>query len=220
MTSEKRRKAEILLDSMGDIDDSLLSEALSYRRRRNQLSRMIILAATVSIVFCLMIGVVIGSKFANVNGDPGATEGNANVGILPDKDTSSAPETPKSLDSVFTSLSSKDKYSYVLDPDDLPYLDGNVYIVWKYSADNRYYISDPVSGRDFETIKNALGKGESAGDKSPMLHAKVWILLGDGRVISPYLAASSGNISSEIFDYEVEIVPDEKVVNKIQSILS
>ena len=37
---EKRRKAEALLDAIGEIDDSYLQEAISYKKRRRvKLSR-------------------------------------------------------------------------------------------------------------------------------------------------------------------------------------
>ena len=47
----------------------------------------------------------------------------------------------------------------------------------------------------------------------------VWVLDGKGNVSTPYLKTSRGNIGCEIFDYEAEIIPDERLVDCISDIL-
>ncbi len=219
MNEEKKRKAEILLDAIGEIDDELLCEAIEYKRRRIS-TRVLATAATFLIMLALIAGSAVIKQFSDMSGNMGEQSPEPNGGAV---DNSPADEGTVSvqdpLNDVFATLVSREGFDYVTDPDTLPYLDGNAYIVWRYSDDERYYISEPLKNAELETIKYALGNGLEVGESSPEVSVWVWVLLGDGRVISPYLSASSGNISSEIFEYEVEIVPDKHFADKILSIL-
>ncbi len=216
--NEKRRKAEMLLESIGEIDDCMLEEALAYRKRPQVSIKLVALAASFALIFMLVAGNAFIKRITDMMAE-GNTPGMSDT---PNDDDEAAPsdlDATLTLDSIFEALSSGGRYKYTTDPDTLPYHDGKVYIVWKYSGEERYYISDPLENNEFDTIKVALGSGKETGSASPTLNASVWVLLGDGRVISPYLKASNGNISAEIFDYEVEIIPGEDLVKKIQSIL-
>ncbi len=228
MNEEKRRKAEMLLSEIGEIDDSLLEEALSYRKRRRINTRVrATVAAAVVLVFCLAVAAPMIEKMSGgMSG--GVTDGAENdTERNPGDMNENAPggtvgaDCLKGFDSIFATLSEHElgEYRYVTNPDELPYLDGHVYIVWNYEGDSRYFVSSPLSDSKFETIKHALGQGEKTGDVSPQLTANVWVLLGDGRVISPYLCGSQGNVSEKIFDYEVEIIPDQRLIDRIQSLI-
>ncbi len=204
MNEEKLKKAELLLSEIGEIDDELLCEAVSYRKRRVFSSKALAIAATLTLVFCLTVGISLMDK-------------------LPEKNEGEKPqdgEPEYKLENVFTSLDKTDRFDYVSDSDSLPYFDGNAHIVWQYKSDDGYYVSDELKSGQLSSVKSGLGKGPAVGESSPSLDVKVWILLGDGRVISPYLELSRGNISSEIFDYEAELLPDEGFAKKIQSILN
>ncbi len=216
--NEKRRKAEMLLESIGEIDDIMLEEALAYRGKTKVNMKIIALAASFALVFTLVAGNALIKRITDMmaEGDAPGVSDTPNDG---DEATPSDPDRTLTLDSVFENLSSSEGYEYVTDPDTLPYHDGNVYIVWRYSGEERYFISDPLENSEVNTIKNSLGGGKETGIASPTLGASVWVLLGDGRVISPYLKASNGNISAEIFDYEVEIIPNEDLARRIQIIL-
>ncbi len=214
MRDEKTKKAEILLEAIGEIEDSILSEALEYKRKPVINTRAIAMAASLVLIFCLVAASVMLPRLMT----PDDGEGNIGIGDA-DADISQNGER-YALDEVFKSGIDREKYDFVTDPETLPYHGGQVYIVWQYAGEERYYISKPLENGEFETIKYALGRGVAAGESSPGLYARVWVLLGDGRVISPYLEGSKGNISSEIFDYEVEIVPDDSFAKRILQILS
>ncbi len=237
MNEEKIKKAEILLDAIGELDDELLFEATEYRKKRRPSLRVIAMAAVFAIIFTLVAGNVLIKQFFGMSGNfggvanpvPDAPSGgndmappqNGGNETEPPRngDNGSSPSGPYTLDMAFTSGLDRESFDYVSDPDTLPYIDGNVHIVWRYGNENRYYISEPLENAEFETIKYALGTGRYAGESSPDTEVGIWVLLGDGRVISPYLMGSSGNISIEIFDYEVEIIPHERLVENIVSIL-
>lgn len=205
MRDEKRIKAEILLEGIGEIDDALLNEAMSYRPKRRMTSKLLILAATLAVVLTMTVGGALISRL--VNGDSNGT--------IPDRE-----EEVYSLDSVLTSIENKESFDYVSDADSLPYLDGEAHIVWQYSGKDGYYVSDALTYSELESLKREIGRGDQVGDDSPELECMVWVLLGDGRVVSPYLKISAGNISNGIFDYEAEIAPDESLVIRISNILS
>lgn len=208
MRDEKKIKAEILLEGIGEIDDALLAEAIAYRPRRRTTSRLLILAATIAVVFTLVVGNALISMLA---------KGDSDIEAIPEADEG---EVAYTLDSVFNSLDDKERFKYIEDESDLPYFDGVAHVVWQYSGDEGYYVSDALTYNELETIKKEIGRGNHVGDDSPELECMVWVLLGDGRVVSPYLKASAGNIANEVFDYEAEIAPDESFVIRISNILS
>ncbi len=207
MRDEKKIKAEILLEGIGEIDDSLLAEAIAYRPRRRAGSRLLILAATLAVVFTVVVGGTLVSMIADrVNKEEAPPEKNDEA-------------VAYTLDTVFASIDRKDRFDYVENEDDLPYLDGEAHVVWQYSKDEGYYVSDALTYVELELVKSEIGRGNHVGDDSPELECMVWVLLGDGRVVSPYLKVSAGNISNEVFDYEAEITPAESFVTRIESIL-
>ncbi len=200
MNEEKLKKAEHLLAEIGEIDDELLCQAVSYRKKRRVNSKAAAIAATLTLVFCLTVAVSLSIRDVQNSSDD----------VMNDI----------ALESLFTSLDRTDGFSYVSDSESLPYFDGEAHIVWQYSSGKGYYLSGGISGDRLASLTGDLGRGEAVGESSPILDVKVWILLGDGRVLSPYLELSSGNISNEVFDYEAEIVPSDSLVQKIQSVLS
>ena len=208
MNENKREKAEILLEGIGEIDDSLLVGALAYRKRGGSLSKLMVLAAAVAVLLTLTVAGTTILRLAD-----GAMK---NEAVAPE----TGDEAVNTLDSLLTSASGSDRFDYVEDESELPYIDSCAHIVWQNSNDSGYYVSDPVSDAELDRLIYQLGRGEEVGDDSPELECMVWVLLGDGRVISPYLKASAGNVSSEVFDYEAEIAPDERLVNTISGILS
>ena len=208
MNIEKRIKAEKLLYTIGEIDDSLLEEAIAYRPRKRIRSRILVLAATVAVIFTVAVGSALISSIVNSFDKEEA---------IPEQE---APTVPPTIDSLLEGARDGEKFDYVSLESDLPYIDSSAHIVWQYSGDDGYYVSDALTDSELDRLIYQLGSGEEVGADSPRIECMVWVLLGDGRVISPYLKASAGNISNGIFDYEAEIVPNESIVWTISGILS
>lgn len=205
MNDEKRIKAELLLDSIGEIDDVLLADAISYRPKKRMGNRLVALAAAIAVIFTMTVSVALVLRVADMNKSNSAIpESNGDVATL----------------DYFMSTIDSGGFEHVTSKEDLPYIEGEAYVVWSYSDEDGYYLSKPLTDTEIENIKSSIGRGKSVGGESPELECMVWVLLGDGRVISPYLKASAGNISSEVFDYEAEIAPDEGFVAQIKGILS
>ena len=212
MKNDKLKKADLLLDAVGEIDDAYLTEALSYKRKRNSGSRLLIIAATLAMSCTLIVCAVIGARLVSKNDmEPSAPNGeNADDGG----------ERADALESFMVNLSNKESFSHVESETELPYTDGNAYIVWQYKGESGYYLSEALSYREIDYLKTQIGRGKNVGESSPTLECKMWILLGDGRVVSPHLKVTAGNISNTVFDYEAEITPTDGLVDRIAAILS
>ena len=212
MKNEKLKKADALLDAVGEIDDAYLAQALAYRKKRGVSSRLAFVAAAIAMTVTLIFSVSIGLRLVSHNDLAPSAPGNENS---EDKGAST-----NSLESLMLSLPSKDSFTHVENEADLPYTGGKAYVVWQYKGESGYYLSDAMSNFELGAIKSQIGGGKEVGADSPTLECKVWILLGDGRVVTPYLKGHKGNISSRVFDYEAEITPDEDLVERISAILS
>ena len=202
MNELKKIKAEYLLCEIGEIDDALIAEAQSYGNTRASRPRFMLIAATLVLAFTLVLGSTVISKLTSPE-----SEGEDSVPVY------------YALDSL-VSESDTQGYSFVSASEDLPYFDENAHVVWQFAGEEKYYVSDALSVTELSSVTSNIGVGESVGDESPSLECRVWILYGDGRVVTPYLKTSSGNVSTEVFDYEPEIIPSDKFVSCISDILS
>lgn len=212
MKNEKLKKADALLDAVGEIDDVYLAEALTYRKRRSVSRRLAFVAAAIAMTVTVVLSVSIGLRLVSDSDLLPSAPDNEN--------TADEGGKSNSLESLMLSLPSKESFTYVENEADLPYTSGKAYVVWQYKGESGYYLSDAMSYSEFAYVKSQVGGGKDVGSDSPTLECKVWILLGDGRVVTPYLKGNRGNISNRVFDYEAEITPGENLVDRISAILS
>ena len=215
--SDKLKKAECLLDEIGEIDDDLLAEAMAYRPARRA-PRFVLIAACLglSIIFTVSSVVMLqrlssgfGDKYNNAQAD---TPTHAPIENPP-----ADSKGPKSLDAVFTDARGKG-HTMLSSESEIPYRDGNAYIVWQYAGDEEFYLADMTSA-ELTELEKKLGYGRSVGQTSPELECMVWIVTGDGAVISPYLKDTYGNIGISVFDYCAEIYPTQDFINYISAMI-
>ena len=217
---EKRRKAEALLDAIGEIDDSYLQEAISYKKRRRvKLSRLLVIAATVILAVVIPFGALVGTSVAGLAliGGFGANQGQAGDSS-PEADGEAYMEDRLSF--LMLGVSDTGSFKLCESEEDIPYADGNAYLVWQIDGESGYHMSDPLAVSQVNALTKTMGRGEQVEAGSPTIRCKVWLVLEDGRVISPYLRVSAGNISNSVFDYEAEITPDDALVDCISDILN
>lgn len=192
----KYEKAELLLDGIGEIDERLIFEAQFWRPQRSSFKKPLLVAASLIVAFTLIFGSMSDLLFGDFT----------------------APSTEQTLDSLL--VDSRDKNTYTTcSRDEISYLDGNAYVVWQYSDSEEYCVSDRLSKTELTAIKRELGHGTEVGNSSPSLDCKVWLIMGDGSVVSPYLKLDSGNVGSEVFDYEAEIYPTDDLISCISGII-
>lgn len=216
MKNDKRIRADFLLTEIGEIDDALLAEAAGYRGKRTRRYRPLLVAAAVLlVVFTVMTSSLI-AQFKSFDNEAALPESDNNINA----DNSHSELQSLSMEVLFTERIDRDGYSFVTDPAALPYFDEYAHIVWKYADDDKYYISADIKQGDLLIIQEQLGRGRGVGYTSPKLNCTIWVLFGDGQIVSPYLIANPGNASGFVFDYEAEIHPERALIEKILSILS
>lgn len=214
--SDKLKKAEYLLDEIGEIDDRLLAEATAYRPARRA-PRIVLIAACIALSVIFTVSSVI--MLQKVSSGFGDKFNNAQADTPTDAPIENPPEDsngPTSLDAVFTDAKSKG-HTMLSSESEIPYRDGNAYIVWQYAGEHEYYVN-VLTKAELAELEKKLG-GEDVGQTSPELECMVWIVTDKGEVISPYLKDTYGNIGTSVFDYCAEIYPSTDFINYISAII-
>lgn len=233
---DKKEKAERLLDSIGNIDDSLLDEAIGYKAaRRYNLHQLGLMAACIALVFVIAVAMPIlrnMTKMDNLNGNAEESDGNVverpegseenSGGVVenPDKNPENNGEVERgALDAYMLGVrgSSLDNCTVYPSAESLTYT-GNASLVWQYADGDEVYVTT-LSSTQLGELKEAMGSGKEVGESSPELDCYVWIVDGQGTVVSPYLKDGAGNEGCAVFDYEAEIIPDDEFVECVSEIL-
>lgn len=218
---DKKDKAERLLDSIGNIDDSLIDEAIGYKAaRRVNLYRFGLMAACIALVFVIAVASPLLRKLAEV-GNGGAQGGENNNGVVENTDKNEVNEDEVGNDRLGTyMLSIRDSlegYDVYPSAENLSYV-GQTSLVWRYADSDEVYVAT-LSSKQLGELMDAMGSGKEVGESSPELDCYVWIVDGQGAVVSPYLKDNAGNAGCEVFDYEAEIIPDDDFVDCVSEIL-
>ena len=194
-----KEKAFYLLDEIGGVEDSLISEAESYRRRG--IRKNLLLLSKIAAVFLLCLSAVL-----------------LNLRFLSELTDQKGENSPgKSLNLEKTLLAYREK-TEILYTESVSF--GSDMLVWQYEGDTGYYVMELENSGD--SLITLLGSGtpltpEESFDSS--LH--IWLCTQSGAVFSPYLLSSEGNIGYKcLFDYRSEIEPNEKFVSKLEKLLS
>ena len=216
MNHEKQRKARRLFDAMELIDDVILTEAqtptaarAAVSRRHKRLTRWIAVACAFTVIGTGILGTVV----------TGVLGGTLLAVLLPLKSESSSGlnETPQqapvslSLPTLLADAA-RDGRGTPTAPDDIDFFDGSVKIIWCETGADVYYVSTLSSASLSDRIESTLAHGGAplSPEEADTAPPQVWIAYGDGRVVSPYLKASNGNVgAATLFDYAPEITPDE-----------
>lgn len=209
MNAKNKPKIAYLFRELGEIDEALLQEALTYRPRRTAFPRALMLAACLTLSFLLCFGTVLIALRAN--------GGKNDLENPPLEDT----KGNVTLDQLLLAQADVGHYTTLQTPDDADYFGGKGYVVWQYADSNELCVSRALSDNELTTLTCAVKKGTSVGEDAPTLSCRVWVILGNGEVISPYLRESAGNRGyAELFDYDAELIPSEEFVSCVSDILS
>ncbi len=218
---EKRICAEKLFDEIGLIDDRFITEAATpYVRVRGlrALRAVAIAAAAVTLAVTMALGAFVVGMIA-LGGKKDADSMNDETRYEEDMDNS--------LNSVST-LSEKlegmreNTASLKTDRADIELFDGTPKIIWKYADEETYRVRSITEGElNVLTERLKENKGEKLqGDTDGGLEG-LWISTGDGKVISPYLEQTAGNVGyGEIFEYEPEYEPAEDFSEYLCDVIS
>lgn len=222
MNNKKMKKAEYLLSEIGEIDSRLLDEAVSYKPKKAFSYTRVVVAACLAVIFAVTVlnamldTPLLESVGGNMSGDEAETAADTRDELGADDSVSGI----LTLDSLLADKGMSGYATQTLSADTLPYFDGQTHIVWQRSGEERYYVSEALTAAEIAALEQVLGVGDEVGDSSPDTEYMVWILCGDGNVVSPYLKESAGNVGVGVFDYDPEIIPDEKLIREIEKILT
>ena len=206
---EKRICAERLFDGIGLIDDRFIVEAATpYVRKRSAKGFRALLIGAVSIALAMSVAAgafVVGM----MSGQNRVEDGD----VADDVYTELADGTThaNTLSAQLSSLRA-DTEENAVDMVDIDLFDSQAKIIWKY-ADEELYRVKPITDGERERLVTILSKDK--GERVTQVEAEavegVWIATGDGRVISPYLEQTAGNVGyGELFDYQPEYEPTEE----------
>jgi len=198
MNNIKEEKALRLYESIGDIDQGMATSALNYKARYvSPLKLGFIIAACLSLMVMFFVGglrIIDGGLKLDEN--PGAAD------------------TVSSFDSV---LSETSDTSLICEESEIDFFSGRVELIW--SDGENYYVKPLGKKAEVDTVLDGIGKGADV-DGDDKFRYKVWVSYGDGRVVSPYLKDTEGNVGyASLFDYSPEIVPNGDFVDSLSELL-
>lgn len=220
----KNEKTEYLLSMVGEIDDILLEEAVSYKKKRKKTFLVPLVAACVAVCMTVMLALPLsvmiplgfilfenqnGAEVPELNNPSDVTEG------MGDED---AEEVHDTLDAILYAQKMGEDHTVLDSFEELSYI-GDASLVWQYEDSGEVYVVK-LTEVEFASVQRNMGRGDQVGESSPTLSCRVWVLDGKGSVSTPYLKDGAGNEGCGIFDYEAEIIPDENFVNCISEILN
>ena len=236
--NDKQRLAEHLFDEIGEIDDYIIASAESFRPNKQKifLRKLSIVAIAAALTATLALGVFIANvnKSDDLPSGPPSTDQDQSSDDVQNGDASEPlPQEPSDEDAsgdiaTATSLSANLYYmketdnSDRLSEEDIKFFDGDARLIWKFTDEDFFRVC-PISSYQLREIQRAIEYGKD-NTFSPDSYSSVlegfWISLGDGKIISPFLISSDGNVGyNKLFSYEAEIEPSETLTNYICDII-
>ena len=208
MKAQNKAKIAYLFREIGEVDDALVQEALVYRPKRTAIPRVLMVAACLAMSFLLCFGLVVISMRVKDSGGQ----------MKPS--TEEAP-VADSLDQLLLSQADSGSYTTLQSVKEADFFGGCGYVVWQYADSTELCVSRALTDAELNRLTREVGRGTSVGEQSPSLTCRVWLILGNGEVISPYLKESAGNRGyAELFDYDAELLPNDEFISCVSDILS
>lgn len=195
--SAKRNKAEYLFSELSGISDVYINEAMSVRKRRSRFRSPKFLGIAASVAAALVLIILVPTFF-----------------LLSDSLKSSGTSFQLSISGVSGET--------VAEASDIEFFDGEVKLIISEGEGFRTALLPGASPERIIKLMSSgnLGQLQKSEDGQTEI-PKVWLSLGDGRVISPYLEYSPGNIGAGVlFDYDPEGEPPKKLTEYISGLLS
>ena len=214
----RKDKVSFLMDEIGNVDEKYLEEALSYsgesrkETKKRKLFRLppaaiiSVSAACLTIAFAVLLGLVLvrlpifRSATSQGSEDPSA--------VLP-------AETGDRLSRVLTETKTAERTDAVETEDFF----GEPRLVWQ-TAEGSYGVLR-LSSSQSTTLKRLMAESEKdpvrvAPEETQDGRCQVWLLNGDGTVVTPYLPLSEGNVCcASLFNYDPEILPDPSLADYV-----
>ena len=195
----KKEKAQLLFEKMGQIDDRFIDEAASYVPKRAAVR--IKFPVIRALAACLSILIVFG------------------VGVMLFRDN--APAGNESYPEILTVSSVLKKGSLLsrsVDPAKLNLLDGESRIIWQDTESGEYY-RVKVSDSQQNSLNSLNSSAENVADTDE--DYRIWFVNASGEVTSPELKESSGNVSfGSLFTYDPELELTDAFLERLDTLIN
>ena len=209
MKERNAKKIEYLFDEIGGISDVLINEAAVYHEahKKRHFGTLKVLAVAACLVLCFAL--TAHTLVSLLDGWQVEKDDQTNVF-----------EEEVMLDRLLTDYPDRITYTTLSSAGELDLFGDAAYIVWQEEGSDLLCVSRELTRQELEVLREELGKGDRVGTDSPALSCTVWVICGDGEVLSPYLEASAGNVGQgELFAYEAELIPSDALTSCISGIL-
>ncbi|MBQ8309730.1 MAG: hypothetical protein IJX80_01795 [Clostridia bacterium] len=204
-------KLSYLFDEIGGVDERMLTEAMEYRSAKRSAKVL----RTLTAIACALLVTVTGVSVILTNWRGwfvvDGTDSGPSDGAFPSWST-------HTLDALLQNARGEASYMLLSSTSDVTYF-GEAYLLWQYEDDGAVYQSRALTGEELGRLCTLIADGKAVGDTSPAQFTRVWLTLGNGDVLTPYLPTTPGNISATVFDYEAELIPSDELISCISDIL-
>ncbi|MBQ8432522.1 MAG: hypothetical protein IJX28_06525 [Clostridia bacterium] len=206
MRHTKEEKVAYLFDEIGGISDVLVAEAMAYRpKRRSMMPKYLAVAASLLVCCILFVTLLLPAK--------------NNAGQESNSSGDGAPYV--SLDAMLTNASAELRYTELSSREELNFFGKQAYLVWQEEGSDTLCVSRPLTYGELQRLTRAATEGTSVGEEEVSLQYRVWILCGDGTVITPYLQQTAGTVGyGELFDYDPELYPSQSFTTLVSDLLT
>ncbi len=207
MKKRKTDEVNLLLDAIGQIDDSILHECIipyAHKKRTVTWQKMLVIAATLTLITATLLTFALGG----LNTQKGENDLNA-----PSSSQNGTPSSGSSLSIRLRNLSENPGVT-TCTSDSIDLLDGSCRIVWKYRDEKEYRVL-ALNREQYANLTSALSQPSrqippDSDDTLPELEG-IWLCSSNGTVQSPCLKASAGNEAfADLFVYLPEVEPPKQ----------
>lgn len=210
---DRMRAAEYLFDELGLISDPIIAEAIrpvAMKKRGGASFRRVLTAVAAAAVIVtlsaslLLVGLMGDSEVAE-------EDGVVDIESVTLEDT-----LERARDSEVTRVCG--------DASEIGLFDGETKLVWQSAEGGDLYVISVTDKTDADRLHKALERTYALSESVPetqTVSVRVWVCYGDGRVVSPYLRRSEGNVGyGELFEYSPEIMPAEELAELANDLIS
>lgn len=205
MTKQKLKQAETLFCAIGMIDDEIVAAAQSPTFvKRKTLWRNGVIAAVAA---CVALAIGVGAL------------GTGMLAMLL-RGTDKATDEALTLDTVLQSAADNDSVMHLAE-DDIVLFSGKTSLIWQDGGEGNYCVVELNSDYDASRLKQELyyQTEEVSAEEAAAINCRVWVSFGDGKVVSPHLKRSAGNVGyGKLFDYDPELMPSDSLAELVQLI--
>lgn len=217
MKEQRDVRAQNLFEAFNYIDDKLIADAqtpqkaIAYKKARQRFVRSAVAAACVFAVVCS--GILHNTLSNDLPMQDSTYDTQSNV-QMPSNDSR------VTLESTLMSPHSSKKVKKV----SLEQIDffGKTSIIWRVNGEDEYNLVK-VDTSISQALKDGLVLSSTAlsPQEADEVCVEVWLSLGDGRVVSPYLKNSKGNVGyAELFEYTPEVEPNKEFTNLVNDLIN